>query len=123
MTYTISKDFAFSASHVLSGLPDGHPCGRLHGHNIVVRVELQGTTLNPAGMLLDYKDLAPLGEWLDEQFDHRHLNERVSFNPTAERMSHMIFEWCRQRGWPVHRVGWSETPKTWAYYEPPVGRR
>ena len=44
--YTISKDFAWSASHVLDGLPKGHQCGRLHGHNYVARIELSGHTLD-----------------------------------------------------------------------------
>jgi 6-pyruvoyltetrahydropterin/6-carboxytetrahydropterin synthase len=115
--HTISKDFAFSASHTLHGLPDGHPCARLHGHNFTVRVELASDTLDPAGFVLDYNHLAPLGAWLDEQFDHRHLNDVVDFQPSAENMSRHIHAWCAAQGWPVTRVGWSETPKTWAWYE------
>src|SRR5215468_9371730 len=34
--YTISKFFEFSAAHHLTGLPDDHPCSRVHGHNYVV---------------------------------------------------------------------------------------
>jgi 6-pyruvoyltetrahydropterin/6-carboxytetrahydropterin synthase len=36
--YTIAKRFAFSASHVIGGLPTDHPCARLHGHNYEVEV-------------------------------------------------------------------------------------
>ena len=36
--YTIAKRFAFSASHIIGGLPDKHPCSRLHGHNYEVEV-------------------------------------------------------------------------------------
>ena len=39
--YTITKRFAFSASHIIGGLPNGHPCARLHGHNYEVEVVLQ----------------------------------------------------------------------------------
>jgi P-type Ca2+ transporter type 2C len=39
--YTIAKRFAFSASHVIGGLPADHPCARLHGHNYEVEVVLQ----------------------------------------------------------------------------------
>src|SRR5262249_12296187 len=37
--YTITKRFAFSASHIIGGLLPDHPCGRLHGHNYEVRGE------------------------------------------------------------------------------------
>ena len=39
---TISKEFHFSASHQLFGLKEGHPCGRLHGHNYIVKIFLSG---------------------------------------------------------------------------------
>jgi 6-pyruvoyltetrahydropterin/6-carboxytetrahydropterin synthase len=116
--YTITKEHHFSASHVLAGLPDAHPCGRLHGHNIIVRIELAADTLDPVGFVVDYGDLAPWKNWLDDTFDHKHLNDVVPFNPTAENFAAHIFGWCQARGWPVTRVGWSETPKTWAYFEP-----
>lgn len=116
MTYTISKRFEFSASHTLADLPPEHQCARLHGHNIVVEVELTAQDLNPVGFVLDYGELAPLKRWLDDSFDHRHLNDVVDFNPTAENFARHIHQWCAARGWPVTRVGWSETPKTWAHY-------
>jgi len=116
MTYTISKRFDFSASHRLAGLREDHPCGRHHGHNFIVEVELSTFDLTDVGFVLDYGDLGPLKEWLDDTMDHRHLNEVVTFNPTAENMARYVYEWCTARGWPVSRVGWSETPKTWAWY-------
>ena len=120
--FTITKEFHFSASHVLNGLPEGHQCGRVHGHNIVVRVELAAADLDETGMVLDYGQLAPLGKMIDELLDHRHLNDVVDFNPTAENFCRWIYQWCvTQFGWPVSRVGWSETPKTWAYYQANTG--
>lgn len=117
MSYTISKDFEFSASHVLSGLPEGHPCGRVHGHNFVVRVVLEAEKLNEVGFVLDYRDMSALKEYVDGVLDHRHLNDIVEFNPTSENMCRHLFYWCKDlRGWPIKRLGWSETPKTWAYY-------
>lgn len=114
--YTITKDYAFSASHQLAGLPEDHQCARMHGHNIVVRVTLASPTLDEVGFVLDYGQMAPLGEWLDAEFDHRHLNDTVDFNPTAENFSRHIFETVESWGWPVVKVEWSETPKTWAAY-------
>lgn len=116
MSYTISKDFHFSASHQLGGLPDEHPCSRLHGHNFIVRVTLQSDTLTPVGFVVDYNDLKPFGKWLDDSFDHRHLNDCVPFNPTSENMTKYIYEKMEQMQLPVAEVWWSETPKTWACY-------
>lgn len=39
---TLSKEFHFSAAHRLEGLQEGHPCGRMHGHNYIIRVFLIG---------------------------------------------------------------------------------
>lgn len=120
MTFVISKDFTFAASHQLDGLPADHPCSRLHGHNIVVRVELAAAGTDSVGFVVDYRRMAPIGDWLDERFDHQHLNDRVAFNPTAEHMARYIYEYIELHHpeFPVHRVGWSETPKTWAFYDP-----
>ena len=38
--FSISKQFHFCASHIIEGVPEGHPCGRLHGHNYVVELVL-----------------------------------------------------------------------------------
>ena len=119
MSYTISKDFSFSASHRLDGLADEHPCGRLHGHNYTARVELHGETLGATGMLVDYGDLKPFGRYIDEFLDHRHLNGVIPGNPTAERLADYLVATVHQcvdipEGVAVS-VGVSETPKTWAW--------
>lgn len=122
MTYSIEKDFAFSASHQLHGLPEGHQCGRLHGHNYVIRVRLTGDSLQDVGFLFDYGDLAPVKKWIDEEFDHRHLNDVIGGNPTAEWMARSFAAVVRRVcSIPEHievSVGVSETPKTWAWWTP-----
>jgi 6-pyruvoyltetrahydropterin/6-carboxytetrahydropterin synthase len=115
--WRISKTFEFSYSHVLAGLPEGHQCARLHGHNAVVQVVLESDRLNDVGFIVDYGELAPLKAYLDGAYDHRHLNDVVPFNPTAELLAADLLKWCKSLGWPVKSVGWSETPKTWAYAE------
>lgn len=114
--YTISKQFSFSASHQLGGLAPDHPCARLHGHNYVVEVVLSAPDLNAAGFVVDYNDLRPLGQMLDEQLDHRHLNDILPFQPSAENLARYLYGWAKER-WPqVACVRVSETPKTWAEY-------
>jgi 6-pyruvoyltetrahydropterin/6-carboxytetrahydropterin synthase len=126
--FTISKKFEFSASHVLEGLPEGHQCGRLHGHNYIVEVELQAERLNEPGFVHDYGELAPLKVWLDETFDHQHINERMEATPTAEHMALLIHtkavelfgeagrQTATHNGFMVSAVRVYETPKTCAEY-------
>lgn len=115
--FTVSKDHSFSASHQLSGLPPEHPCSRLHGHNFTVRLTLSSTLLSQVGFVIDYNELRPFFKWVDESYDHRHLNDVVNFNPTSELMAKHLFNvaWTDFH-LPVAAVGWSETPKTWAEY-------
>ncbi len=117
--YTISKDYHFSASHVLPQLPADHPCHRLHGHNYVVQVVLQSETLNAVGFVRDYRELDALKKYIDEEIDHRHLNDVLGDdNVTAEQIAKHFYDWCKDK-WPeVVAVRVSETPKSWAEYRP-----
>lgn len=114
--YQISKQFHFSASHILGGLSEDHPCGRLHGHNYIVEVVLQSTQLNQVGFVVDYGDLKPLRDYIDSQLDHRHLNDVLPGQPSAENIAKHLFDLCK-RYWPeTYAIRVSETPKTWAEY-------
>ncbi|SEK49415.1 preQ(0) biosynthesis protein QueD [Roseovarius nanhaiticus] len=117
--YRITKEFHFSASHQLFGLPEDHQCARLHGHNYIVVVELAGAELNQHGFVRDYLELAPLKRYIDDELDHRHLNDVLGDDcVTAERMAKHLYDWCAAR-WPeTAAVKVSETPKTWAEYRP-----
>ncbi|MEI4487413.1 6-carboxytetrahydropterin synthase [Frigidibacter sp. MR17.14] len=116
--YRIAKEFAFSASHQLHGLAEDHPCARLHGHNYVVVVELAAPDLDAVGFVRDYRELSALKRYIDDSFDHRHLNEVLDGNPTAERLAKHFHDWAAAR-WPeVVAVRVSETPKTWSEYRP-----
>jgi 6-pyruvoyltetrahydropterin/6-carboxytetrahydropterin synthase len=116
MMYTITKRFDFSASHQLEGLPADHQCARLHGHNYIVEVELQSDTLNDAEFVVDYGELKPLKEYIDGTLDHRHLNDVLPFQTSAENMARHLYQWSKTI-WPqVSAVRVSETPKTWAEY-------
>lgn len=116
--YRITKEFHFSASHQLSHLPDDHQCARMHGHNYVVVVELASDTLNEYGFIRDYGELKPLKAYIDNTFDHRHLNDVMDDHSTAENMARHFYEWCAAR-WPeTTAVKVSETPKTWAEFRP-----
>lgn len=119
--FTITKQFAFSASHVLLGLPEGHQCGRLHGHNYIVELVLSGDAPDARGFVIDYGELAPFKRWIDETLDHRHLNDVMGeTSSTAENLAAMVFHAISSfwPSWPLVAVRVSETPKTWAEYRP-----
>lgn len=116
MTYTISKKFSFEASHILNGMPEGHKCGRMHGHSYRVEVILQSAEVDGRGFVIDYGDLAPLKQYIDQNLDHRHLNDVIDDNPTAEFIARHLYRWCKKE-WPqIKSVRVSETAKTWAQY-------
>jgi 6-pyruvoyltetrahydropterin/6-carboxytetrahydropterin synthase len=120
---TISKEFNFSASHVLRELPEGHQCGRMHGHNYVVVVELSARPdqLDRAGFVRDFGELSVVKTWIDEKIDHRHLNDVLGeLNPSAEHIAQWIFGHWKEKFPELTAVRVSETPKTWAEYRQPV---
>ncbi|MDD2512496.1 MAG: 6-carboxytetrahydropterin synthase QueD [Proteiniphilum sp.] len=117
--YKISKQFAFSAAHSLHGLPDGHPCSRLHGHNYVVTVHLRARELNNQGFVRDYNELRRVKEYIDSTLDHRNLNDIMApLNSSAENLAKMIYDRFKPLLPELYAIEVSETPKTSAIYEP-----
>lgn len=114
--FTITKEFTFSASHQLSGLPESHQCSRLHGHNYKVEIVLQSEKLNNIGFIVDYGELKRFKEYIDNNLDHRHLNDVLKFNPTAENMAAHFYHMSKPMWDEVVEVRVSETDKTWASY-------
>lgn len=117
--YTISKEYHFSASHILHGLADDHPCSRLHGHNYVIEVELRSETLNEVGFVRDYRELDALKTYIDGKLDHRHLNDVLGDdNTTAELLAKHLYDWCVAKWSETTAVRVRETPKSCAEYRP-----
>jgi 6-pyruvoyltetrahydropterin/6-carboxytetrahydropterin synthase len=117
--YTIGKKFKFSASHVLKGLPEGHKCARLHGHNYEVELVFRAPLLDARGFVVDYGDFHPFKDYIDEKLDHRHLNEALEMDsPTAEKIAEHLFDVALDLDLgEVYAVRVSETPDTWAEYK------
>jgi 6-pyruvoyltetrahydropterin/6-carboxytetrahydropterin synthase len=95
----------FAAAHFLRNFQG--PCERLHGHNYRVQVYLRGSTLNDAGMLVDFTDIkATLGGIL-ERLDHQCLNDLPEFaelSPSAENIAKLIGDEMGGRTWEAARV-------------------
>lgn len=113
----ISRDFTFCASHILPRHPG--KCGRLHGHNWVVRVELEGPVQKESQFVVDYAELSDIVEPLIERWDHRHLNCFVRY-PSAENLAAHLADLLRPRlSGELNQliVAVSETQKTWAVWD------
>ncbi|OHV27524.1 MULTISPECIES: 6-pyruvoyl trahydropterin synthase family protein [Pseudofrankia] len=120
--FRVGKRFSFDASHQLPGLLDGHKCARLHGHTYTVEIVVAADMLTDPGFVTDFGDLAPLRAYLDDEFDHRHLNEVLAAPPTAENLAAHLARWCHVHLEPlipgqVVAVRVSETPTSWAIWE------
>lgn len=117
--HTISKEFHFSASHQLNCLPDDHPCARIHGHNYVIKVELSAEKLDTTGFVVDYRKLDTFKKYLDDVLDHRHLNDIIPKNPTAENIGEFLYYKFKNLIPQLTAVEVSETPKTNARFTVP----
>jgi len=115
--YIIRKEFVFSAAHNLLGVPSSHPCSQIHGHNYTVTVELHSKELDEKDFVLDYRALDPIKKYIDEVLDHRHLNDVLGFNPTAENIAKHLWQIFHEAFPQVFAIEISETPKTSARYE------
>jgi 6-pyruvoyltetrahydropterin/6-carboxytetrahydropterin synthase len=123
VTFTIAKRFSFSASHALTKVAEDHKCRRTHGHNYEVEVVCAAAELDDRGMVVDYFDLDPVKQLIDDTVDHRHLNDVMPGEPTAERLAWWLYESCKgvlpaDVASQIVAVRVHETPKTWAEYRP-----
>lgn len=121
MTFTIARQFSFAAGHHLDGLPAGHKCARVHGHNYTVEVRLTANELDGAGLVADFAKLGPLKDYLDAELDHRDLNEVLPVQPSCENIARFLYGWCQDnldQGRLVAAVRVSESALTWAEYTP-----
>ncbi|XEH48982.1 6-carboxytetrahydropterin synthase QueD [Edwardsiella tarda] len=98
MTTTLFKEFQFEAAHRLPHVPQGHKCGRLHGHSFLVRIEISGEVDPHTGWVMDFADLKARFQPIYDQLDHHYLNEITGLeNPTSEVLAHWIWQQLKPR--------------------------
>lgn len=86
--YYVSKRMEIAGSHQLA-LSYESKCSNIHGHNWIVTVYCRAATLNADGMVCDFTRIKGR---IHDALDHRHLNDVLPFNPTAENIARWITE-------------------------------
>ena len=116
-------------------------CRYLHGHNGRAIVTIESPQLDELGMVMDFGDIKrDISGWIDQHLDHRmilckddpivpvlqEMNEPLHLldtNPTAEHIAKIIYDYARQRGYPVSEVRMWETPNCYATYKTAVPKK
>ncbi len=91
--YRITVEDTFAAGHYLRNYRG--KCENPHGHNYKVRITLQGKELDPAGLLLDFKELKLVMKPVIDRLDHQMINDIEPFtrlNPSAENLAKYFFD-------------------------------
>lgn len=89
----IFKEFTFEAAHRLPHVPEGHKCGRLHGHSFRVALHVSGPVEPESGWLMDFGELKERFQPLYSRLDHNYLNEIEGLeNPTSENIARWIWD-------------------------------
>ncbi len=86
--YYISKRLEVAGSHTLD-LNYPSKCSQIHGHNWIITVYCKSSELNENGMVVDFGQIKEL---IHGQLDHKHLNDVLDFNPTAENIAKWIVD-------------------------------
>ncbi|MBK1716391.1 6-carboxytetrahydropterin synthase [Thiocystis violacea] len=85
------RRFRFESAHRLPNVPEGHPCGRMHGHGFEVILHAD-QDLAGRDMGVDFDRLAALWEPLRAQLHLVCLNDIEGLeNPTSERLASWIW--------------------------------
>lgn len=88
----IFKTFTVEAAHRLPNVPEGHKCGRLHGHSFGIELHLSGPVGPTSGWIMDFDDVKVRFQPIHDRLDHQFLNEIEGLeNPTSENLARWIW--------------------------------
>lgn len=87
----IWREYGFEAAHWLPNVPEGHKCGRMHGHSYRVEIHIAGS-LDDDGWVCDFSTIDVAWSPAFETLDHRCLNDVPGLeNPTSENVARYIW--------------------------------
>jgi 6-pyruvoyltetrahydropterin/6-carboxytetrahydropterin synthase len=113
----IWKEFTFEAAHQLPNVPQGHKCGRMHGHTFKVRLEFTGEVGEWTGWVMDFADIKDVVYPIICMIDHTVLNDYAGLeNPTSENIALWFWLKVKPRISELSAVEVQETCSTGARY-------
>ena len=84
----IFRIYHLQCARRLPGLPDTHPCSRLHGHSFRVELTVTGLIDPKLGWVMDFSALDAAWQTVHAALDHRCLNDIAGLdNPTSEQLA------------------------------------
>lgn len=111
----LRRTYTLEAAHYLPCVPDGHKCGRMHGHSYEVTVVVVGAVDARSGWVMDFADIDARVTATIRHLDHRCLNE-IMDNPTSENLAMWIYEELVSDD--VTAIEVSETARSKVIYRP-----
>ncbi len=116
----LRKDFRFEAAHRLPKAPPDHKCSRLHGHSFCVEIAVWGKVDPQTGWLMDFGDIKNAFAPLEDQLDHRYLNDIPGLeNPTSEHLARWIWKRLQPRLPLLSSISIAETCTSRCIYRGP----
>ena len=113
----IFKVFIIEAAHRLPYVPEGHKCGRLHGHSFRVELHLRGEIDPDTGWIIDFADVKEVFAPYYERLDHNYLNDIPGLeNPTSENLARWIWHEIKSKLPGLSKVVVCETCTCGAVY-------
>ena len=86
------RRFRFEAAHRLPMVPEGHQCGRMHGHGFDIILHAD-QDLDGADMGVDFDELGRLWAPFQAELDYSCLNDIPGLeNPTSEMLARWIWQ-------------------------------
>jgi len=113
----LAREFSFESAHYLPNVPEGHKCGRMHGHSYTVEVQVRGAVDERTGFVQDFGDLSAAFAPIGKQLDHHPLNEIDGLeNPTSENLARWLWERLSDKLPLLHAIVVRETPRSRCTY-------
>jgi 6-pyruvoyltetrahydropterin/6-carboxytetrahydropterin synthase len=114
----IYKSFYLEAAHWLPNVPDGHKCGRLHGHSFKVTIYAGGRVGKETGWIIDFAELKTAFKPIYEKLDHSCLNHHEGLeNPTSENLCLWIWDQLKPQLPALSRIEVNETCTSGCIYQ------
>lgn len=106
----IYKEFTFEAAHLLPNVPDGHQCGRLHGHSFRIQIHVSGDVDPHSGWIMDFADIKQAFKPIYDRLDHYYLNDIPGLeNPTSENLARWVWRELKPALPPLSKIIIQET--------------